>query len=167
MFPSAATFGQQTPFKVLAFYCTKVEPDHVLFAESALKFFSDISKRNNFAFDSTSNWDDMNDSNLGKYQVVVWLNDRPSKTEQKHAFQKYIENGGAWLGFHASGTTIKIPTGLGSWIFWVAAYFISIAGPHCPQNWLSTTGHILWQSTPRRVSYRLTTSGISGNQAPA
>src|SRR5713101_8136132 len=107
MFPSTAAFGQQTSFKVLAFYSTKVEPDHVLFAQGALKFFSDIAAKNDFTFDSTSNWEDMNDSNLGKYQVVVWLNDRPSKAEQKLAFQKYMENGGAWLGFHVAAYNDK------------------------------------------------------------
>jgi YVTN family beta-propeller protein len=107
MFPPTGTFGQQTSFKVLAFYSTKVEPDHVLFAEGALKFFSGIAAKNNFTFDSTSNWDDMNDFNLGKYQVAVWLNDEPSKAEQRRAFQKYIENGGAWLGFHVAAYNDK------------------------------------------------------------
>src|SRR5882762_1971369 len=107
MFPSTAAFGQQTSFKVLAFYSTKVEPDHVLFAEGALKFFSGLSARNNFTFDSTSIWDDMNDFNLGKYQVVVWLNDEPSKAGQRLAFQEYIENGGAWLGFHVAAYNDK------------------------------------------------------------
>jgi YVTN family beta-propeller protein len=107
MFPSTGTFGQQTSFKVLAFYSTKVEPDHLLFAEGALKFFSDFSAKNNFTFDSTSNWDDMNEFNLRKYQVVVWLNDEPSKAEQRRAFQEYIENGGAWLGFHAAAYNDK------------------------------------------------------------
>ena len=73
----------------------KVEPDHVLFAEGALKFFSDLAAKNNFTFDSTSNWDDLNDVNLAKYQLVVWLNDEPSKADQKRAFQKYMESGGA------------------------------------------------------------------------
>ncbi len=107
MFPSTAAFGQQTSFKVLAFYSTKVEPDHVLFAEGALKFFSGLSAKNNFTFDSTSDWDDMNDSNLGKYQVVVWLNDEPSRAGQRRAFQEYIENGGAWLGFHVAAYNDK------------------------------------------------------------
>src|SRR6266404_4212439 len=107
MFPSTAAFGQQSSFKVLAFYSTKVEPDHVLFAEGALKFFSGLSAKNNFTFDSTSDWDDMNDSNLGKYQVVVWLNDEPSKAGQRRAFQEYIENGGAWLGFHVAAYNDK------------------------------------------------------------
>ena len=107
MFFPAAAFGQQTSFNVLAFYSTKVEPDHVLFSEGALKFFSGIAKKNNFTFDATSNWDDMNDSNLKKYEVVVWLNDEPSKAEQRHAFQKYMENGGGWLGFHVAAYNDK------------------------------------------------------------
>src|SRR4029077_19100880 len=86
---------------------TKVEPDHVLFAEGALKFFSGLAAKNNFTFDSTSNWDDMNDFNLGKYQVVVWLNDEPSKAGQRRAFQEYMENGGAWLGFHVAAYNDK------------------------------------------------------------
>ena len=102
LFSLSAALAQQPRFKMLAFYSTSVEPDHVLFAEGALKFFSETAQKNNFTFDSTTHWDEMNDSNLGKYQVVVWLNDEPSTAEQKRAFQKYIENGGAWLGFHVA-----------------------------------------------------------------
>jgi uncharacterized protein len=107
MFYPTGTVGQKPSFKVLAFYSTKVEPDHVLFAEGALKFFSDLAAKSNITFDSTTNWDDLNDSNLRKYQVVVWLNDRPSKVAQKRAFQKYMEKGGAWLGFHVSAYNDK------------------------------------------------------------
>src|SRR6266850_1864832 len=107
MLYSTGTVGQKPSFKVLAFYSTKVEPDHVLFAQGALKFFSDLAAKSNIAFDSTTNWDDMNDSNLAKYQLVVWLNDEPSKAEQRRAFQKYMENGGAWLGFHVSAYNDK------------------------------------------------------------
>jgi len=106
-FPSPAAIGQKPSFRVLAFYSTKVEPDHVLFAQGALKFFSDLAAKNNFTFDSTGNWDDMNDLNLAKYQMVIWLNDEPSKADQKSAFQKYMENGGAWLGFHVAAYNDK------------------------------------------------------------
>jgi uncharacterized protein len=107
MSPFTVALGQRAPFKVLAFYSTKVEPDHVLFAEGALKFFSGLAVKNNFSFASTSNWDDMNDSHLAECQLVVWLNDEPSKAEQRRTFQKYVENGGAWLGFHVAAYNDK------------------------------------------------------------
>jgi uncharacterized protein len=102
--PSGA---QQTRFKVLAFYSTDVEPDHVQFAEAALKFFAARAASDNFIFDSTTDWEHMNDTYLKAYQVVVWLNNSPTKEEQRRSFQRYMENGGAWLGFHFSGYNDK------------------------------------------------------------
>jgi uncharacterized protein len=100
--------GAQPPrFKVLAFYSTSVEPDHVQFAEAALKFFAARAASDNFEFDSTTDWQRMNDAYLKAYQVVVWLNDSPTSAEQRRSFQRYMENGGAWLGFHVSGYNDK------------------------------------------------------------
>jgi YVTN family beta-propeller protein len=99
--------GQQPRFKVLAFYSTSVEPDHLLFAESALKFFTACAARDGFAFDTTTNWKNLNDAFLKTYQLVVWLDDSPSDGEQRRAFQRYMENGGAWLGFHVAGYNDK------------------------------------------------------------
>ena len=38
---------------------------------------------------------------------MIWLNDEPHTPAQEQAFQKYMTNGGAWLGFHAVGYTEK------------------------------------------------------------
>jgi len=102
--PSGA---QQTRFKVLAFYSRDVEPDHVQFAEAALRFFASRAAADNFTFDSTTDWDHINDAYLKTYQVVVWLNNSPTKEEQRRSFQRYMESGGAWLGFHFSGYNDK------------------------------------------------------------
>jgi YVTN family beta-propeller protein len=105
---SAMSSGAQSPrFKVLAFYSTSVEPDHVQFAEAALKFFAARAASDNFTFESTTDWERMNDAYLRAYQVVVWLNDSPTNGEQRRSFQRYMENGGAWLGFHVSGYNDK------------------------------------------------------------
>jgi uncharacterized protein len=105
---SAIPSGAQQPrFKVLAFYSKNVEPDHVQFAEGALKFFAARAARDNFTFDSTTDWEHMNDAYLKAYQVVVWLNNSPTNEEQRRSFQRYMENGGAWLGFHFSGYNDK------------------------------------------------------------
>jgi uncharacterized protein len=105
---SAISSGAQAPrFKVLAFYSTNVEPDHVQFADAALKFFAARAASDNFLFDATTDWERMNDAYLRAYQVVVWLNDSPTNGEQRRSFQRYMENGGAWLGFHFSGYNDK------------------------------------------------------------
>ncbi|MBB6143585.1 type 1 glutamine amidotransferase [Silvibacterium bohemicum] len=96
-------FSQSEAFHVLAFYSTNVEQDHVDFAQQAIPFFKDLAKKDHFDFETTSNWDDMNPTVLKQYQVVLWLDDAPSKQPQRAAFQDYMEHGGAWLGFHIAG----------------------------------------------------------------
>jgi YVTN family beta-propeller protein len=105
---SAIPSGAQQPrFKVLAFYSANVEPDHVQFAEAALKFFAAHAASDNFTFDSTTDWERMNDAYLKTYQVVIWLNNSPTNEDQRRSFRHYMENGGAWLGFHFSGYNDK------------------------------------------------------------
>jgi len=100
---ATASVGEPPRFKVLAFYSLHVEPDHVLFAESALKFFAECAAKDGFTFDATTDWTNLNDEYLKPYQLVVWLNDSHGDAKQRRAFQRYMENGGSWLGFHAAG----------------------------------------------------------------
>ena len=49
---------------------------------------------------------------LARCDVVVFLDTRPDKPEQREAFREYMEKGGAWLGFHFAGfalTPSKFP----------------------------------------------------------
>jgi type 1 glutamine amidotransferase len=96
-------FAQSPKFRVLALYSTNVESDHVDFAMQAMKFYTKMGAEKGFAFDTTSRWDDLNDEKLKNYQVVVWLNEFPHNNAQRDAFEKFMANGGAWLGFHVSG----------------------------------------------------------------
>ena len=99
-FPQAP--GQSAaPPKVLLFFALNVETDHMLFATDALRFFAETGDKYDFRVEATSNWADMNDDNLKQYKLVVWLNGAPPPAQQA-AFQRYMENGGAWLGFHVS-----------------------------------------------------------------
>jgi YVTN family beta-propeller protein len=98
-----ASYGQQSRFRALAFYSDTTEPDHVQFAHDAVRFLSERAVKEHFTFDATSRWEDLNDERLKGYQLVIWLNESPSKADQRSAFERYIEQGGAWLGFHAAG----------------------------------------------------------------
>jgi YVTN family beta-propeller protein len=100
----------QTPtsrFKALAFYSATGEPDHVQFAQDALTFLKERAVSEHFSFEATTKWEDLNDENLKAVQLVVWLNESPTPPEQRHAFERYMQRGGAWLGFHAAGYNDK------------------------------------------------------------
>jgi type 1 glutamine amidotransferase len=89
------------PERVLVFFSLNVESDHVLFATDALRFFAEQADKHGFRVEATSNWADMSDENLKQYQMVVWLNSLPPAAQQP-AFERYMENGGRWLGFHVA-----------------------------------------------------------------
>lgn len=90
-------------FRALAFFNWDVEGAHQQFAEHGIKFFQDMTIGDSFVLDTTSNINDMNDEKLRTYQLVISFNDNPGHTpEQRAAFQRYMENGGGWMGFHAA-----------------------------------------------------------------
>jgi type 1 glutamine amidotransferase len=94
-------------FRVLALYTTKVEPDHVAFAQNAIGYYKALATKDGFQFDASTSWEKLNDDTLKDYDVVVWLNDFPQSREQKAAFERFEERGGGWLGHHVAGYNDK------------------------------------------------------------
>ncbi len=90
-------------FHAIAFYTAKNDVAHISFVHEANKWFDSAALKNNFTYDSTNNWNNLNENFLLKYQVVLFLDTRPDSTDQRKAFRKYMENGGAWMGFHFAG----------------------------------------------------------------
>jgi len=94
-------------FKVIAFYTTTVEPDHVHFANDAIKYFTQLAQEKNFEFDTTTDWSNLKPEFLKDYKVVMWLNEFPQNQSQRTAFEDYMKGGGAWLGCHVAGYNDK------------------------------------------------------------
>jgi len=92
--------NKTTQFKAIAFYTAKNDKAHISFVHEANRWFARIADKYNFTYDSTNNWNNLNDSYLSDYQVVIFLDSRPDSTVQRLAFRKYMDNGGAWIGFH-------------------------------------------------------------------
>ena len=44
---------------------------------------------------------------LKPYRLILWLNNFPQTPEQRAAFEKYMEHGGGWIGFHVAGYNDK------------------------------------------------------------
>src|ERR1700710_1594586 len=93
--------NQRLPdFKVIAFYTGIHDKAHISFVHEANRYFAEKAGKNHFSYDSTNDWNNMNAVFLSKYQVVLFLDTRPESLDQREAFREYMENGGAWMGFH-------------------------------------------------------------------
>jgi hypothetical protein len=104
---SVISSKQSPKFRVIAFYTGKNDRAHISFVYEANKWFPKMAKEYNFAYDSTSNWNNLNAGFLKNYQVVLFLDTRPEGPTQRAAFQKYMERGGAWIGFHFSAFALN------------------------------------------------------------
>lgn len=97
-----ACFAQKSKFNVIAFYTAKSDLAHISFVHEANGWFPEMAKKYHFTYDSTNDWTKLNDEFLKKYQVILFLDTRPETPEQRAAFERYMNNGGAWMGFHFS-----------------------------------------------------------------
>ena len=104
LFINSYAYAQKgAEFKVIAFYSTKTDAEHVNFSNDIRVFLKNLSIEKKFTFDATSDWTDLNENFLSNYQVVIWINDFPRTEQQRRVFQKYMEGGGGWFGFQAAG----------------------------------------------------------------
>ena len=67
------------------------------------RWFPETGREHEFGYESTTDWRRLNTEALKAYQVVVFLDTRPDDPAEREAFKRYMEHGGAWLGFHFSG----------------------------------------------------------------
>lgn len=94
-------FAQQFPlFKVIGFYSETVEQDHIDFAHEAVSFFENLTAGGGILFDSCNSLNNMTYEQLKKYDIVIFFNDSPTNPKARKAFERYMEEGGAWYGFH-------------------------------------------------------------------
>src|ERR1700754_3171991 len=106
-FTAGIAQSNKTPFHVIAFYTARNDQAHISFVHEANKWFPEMAKKYNFTYDSTKDWTNMNAKFLAKYQVVIFLDTRADDSVQRAAFQKYMENGGGWMGFHFSAFALN------------------------------------------------------------
>lgn len=91
---------QPQPFKVIAFYTGRSDQAHISFVREANIWFAKTAATANFIYRSTTNWADLNLQVLTEQQVVIFLDTRPENPDQRQAFREYMDQGGAWMGFH-------------------------------------------------------------------
>lgn len=127
----------QRPFKVIGFYTAKKDLAHISFVHEANKWFPAMGAKYHFSYDSTNNWNNMNDSFLAKYQVVLFLDTRPEDPVQREAFKRYMEKGGGWMGFHFAAFALTPSEYPQNWD-WYHKEFIG-AGSYKGNTWRPTS----------------------------
>ncbi|WP_080058452.1 ThuA domain-containing protein [Spirosoma aerolatum] len=146
--------AQQNPkFRVVAFYTAQNDRAHISFVHEANRWFPKMGEQYGFSYDSTSNWDNLNPAFLATYQVVLFLDTRPDEPAQREAFQKYMENGGSWLGFHFAAfalTPSKYPQ---NWD-WYHNEFIG-AGSYKSNTWRPTSAILRVEDRKHPTTKRL------------
>ncbi|GAB3920870.1 ThuA domain-containing protein [Larkinella terrae] len=136
-FVSGAQAQNRSPkFKVIAFFTAKNDKAHISFVREANEWFPKMAAKYHFSYDSTSNWSHLNADFLANYQVVVFFDTRPEAPEQRAAFQKYMENGGAWMGFHFAAFALTPSAYPQNWD-WYHNEFIG-AGSYKSNTWRPT-----------------------------
>ncbi len=66
-----------------------------------------LGQQNNFDVDATEDASSFNDTNLARYQTVIFLNTTGDalNNDQQAAFERYIRNGGGFVGVHSATDT--------------------------------------------------------------
>ena len=84
-----------------------MDPRYKEYAEQALKFFHKLSSGEGFLYDKTTDLSQYTDEQLAEYDVQIWLNNSVHGEKERKAFERYMENGGGWIGFHAAAYNDK------------------------------------------------------------
>ncbi|GAA1556679.1 RICIN domain-containing protein [Kribbella lupini] len=92
----------QATFNVLAFYNGNWDAAHIDFVKEANQRFPQFGAQNGFTYTATTDWNRLNTITASQYQVVMFLDGAPTGASQRSGFQRYMENGGGWFGFHVS-----------------------------------------------------------------
>ncbi|MEP6464841.1 MAG: ThuA domain-containing protein [Parafilimonas sp.] len=124
-------------FKVIAFYTAKEDAAHISFVHEANRWFPKIAKQYNFVYDSTNDWTKLNTTFLSNYKVVLFLDTRPDDSLQRIAFETYMKNGGAWMGFHFAAFALTPSAYPQNWDWYHNAFLGS--GQYVSNTWRPTS----------------------------
>ena len=129
--------SNKNAFKVIAFFTGRADQAHISFVAEANKWFPAMAVKYHFTYDTTTNWNNMNDAFLKQYQVVVFLDTGPDVPAQRAAFEKYMKDGGAWMGFHFAGFALTPSDFPADWD-WYHNQFLG-AGSYVSNTWRPTS----------------------------
>ncbi|MGG9962425.1 ThuA domain-containing protein [Ferruginibacter sp. SUN106] len=140
-------------FKVIGFYTAKNDLAHISFVHEANQWFSKMGAEYHFTYDSTNNWNNLNAAFLADYKLVIFLDTRPDSLPQRQAFENYMKNGGAWMGFHFSAFALTPSAFPQNWD-WYHNEFLG-SGEYGSNTWRPTKAILRVESKKHPVTKHL------------
>lgn len=142
-------------FYVLAFATAQQDLGHISFVQEAEQWFPQAAAQYNFTFDTTRDWNLLNSIYLQTVDLVIFLDTRPENPEQRLAFERYIEGGGAWLGFHFSAFALTPSAYPQDWD-WYHNNFLG-SGEYWSNTWKPTPAYLKVENILHPVTRNLPT----------
>lgn len=144
---------RQPPFRVIAFYTAKNDAAHISYVHEANRWFPATGAKYGFSYDSTQDWNNLNESFLSRYDVVIFLDTRPDLAAQREAFKKYMDNGGAWMGFHFAGFALTPSAFPQDWD-WYHNKFLG-SGSYVSNTWRPTSATLRVEDRKHPATWHL------------
>lgn len=123
--------------RVIGFFTARQDLAHISFVHEANNWLDSVGRESNFEYDSTNDWDNLNADYLQDYDVVLFLDTRPDSASQREAFEKYMNEGGSWLGFHFSAFALTPSAYPQNWD-WYHNEFLG-SGQYMSNTWRPTS----------------------------
>ncbi|RAW00896.1 ThuA domain-containing protein [Pseudochryseolinea flava] len=152
---AVAAQSKQSP-KVIAFFTAKHDKAHISFVKEANDWFPSIAKEHGFQYDTTSNWKNLNDDFLKNYKAIIFLDTRPEDKLQREAFQRYIERGGGWMGFHFAAFALTPSTYNQDWD-WYHNTFLG-SGQYARNTWRPTSATLRVENRKHPATKKLSST---------
>lgn len=129
--------SKKPAFRALAFFTARNDLAHISFVHEANNWFREAAVAHHFEYDSTQDWSRLDDRTLSGYDLVIFLDTRPDSPAQRAAFERYMEGGGGWMGFHFSAFALTPSTYPQNWS-WYHDHFLG-SGEYKGNTWRPTT----------------------------
>lgn len=148
---TSAFAQQQEQFRILAFYTAKEDAAHISFVQEALPWFDSVCTANGMRFESTPDWSRLSHITRDSFQVLLFLDSRPEEGSQRQGFQRYMERGGSWMGFHFAGFALT-PSAFNQDWGWYHEQFLG-CGQYKSNTWRPTAA-VLKNEQPRHPALK-------------
>jgi hypothetical protein len=140
--------GMCKAIEVLALYTVyeqNMDLAHRSWVREANGYFPTVAQANGFTYQAITGWETLRTVTPAPGRVVLFLDNKPTDATLQAAFKTYMDNGGAWMGFHFAAYNAA-PT---DWDWYFNTFLAS--GGYNGNTWRPTSAKLKVEDTAHPV----------------